>query len=202
MATQTFELVSPFLTIYAPSKKWDSTKSDLLLGQTATRLVTGEMLELSGSNGVTRGLSSTFTVNLTFAAATGEIGTGKFCAPYFSETGRGDIVTGGNVPILQFGPFEADTMLFMRVGDDAVNLGIGGGSMAGGAHTGFAVGEKVYAWPVRNPNTDKFQYDDFVWGVAPASGIADETTAFCVGRVSRISGSGASAKIRVMFGVN
>ena len=98
MATQTFELVSPFLTIYAPSKKWDTSKSDLLLGQTATRLVTGELLSYFGANSVTRpdsGIVANAVLN----------GLETWVAPYFSETGRGDIVTGGNVPVLQFGPF-------------------------------------------------------------------------------------------------
>ena len=108
MATQTFELVSPFLSVYAPSKKWDTSKSDLLLGQTSTRLVTGELLEYFGANSVTRPASG-------IAANTALDGLTQWVAPYFSETGRGDIVTGGNVPVLQFGPFEADTMLFMRV---------------------------------------------------------------------------------------
>ena len=198
MATQTFELVSPFLTIYAPSKKWDTSKSDLLLGQTANRLVTGELLSYKDANSVTRPDN---------AITLGQVlnGLTKWAAPYFSETGRGDIVTGGNVPVLQFGPFEADTMLFMRKGDDsvAVNANAGLGNLANGAHDGFAIGDKVYAAAVRNPITGNLSNTEYVIGIAPASGIANAATgAICVGRVSRISGSGASQKIRVMFGVN
>jgi hypothetical protein len=198
MATQTFELVSPFLTIYAPSKKWDTSKSDLLLGQTATRLVTGELLSYFGANSVTRPDSG-------LAAATLDAQT-SWCAPYFSETGRGDIVTGGNVPVLQFGPFEADTMLFMRKDDDHGSItqaGAGQGNLANGPHAGFAIGEKVFACAVRNPlNGSTFDANNYVIGIAPAAGINNADAAICVGRVSRIIGSGAKAKIRVMFGVN
>lgn len=199
MATQTFELVSPFLTVYAPSKKWDSTQSDLLLGQTAKRLVTGELLEYTGANGVTR----------TTAHGINNAGLDpytKFCAPYFSETGRGDIVTGGSVPVLQSGPFEADTMCFMRKNDDdaSINASAGAGSLALGPHAGFVVGAPVYAAAVRNPlNGDTFDVNNYIIGIAPASGLSSITDAFMVGRVSRINiGSGASAKIRVIFGVN
>tara|TARA_Y100000592_G_scaffold100899_1_gene183586 strand:- start:214 stop:822 length:609 start_codon:yes stop_codon:yes gene_type:complete len=202
MATQTFELVSPFLTIYAPSKKFSSAQSSLLLGQTSNRLVTGELLSYTGANGVER--SATHGIE-----ASNLNGFTKFCAPYFSETGRGDIITGGNVPVLQFGPFEADTMCFMRVGDDdaSISSSAGVGSLAGGAHTGFAVGEKVFACAVRNPlNGDTFDANNYIIGVAPASGLKAATlaNAICVGRVSRIDGlgSGASQKIRIMFGVN
>ena len=195
MATQTFELVSPFLSIYAPSKKWDTSKSDLLLGQTATRLVTGELLSYFGANSVTRPASG-----LTLGQVLN--GISVFVAPYFSETGRGDIVTGGNVPVLQFGPFEADTMLFMRAGDDSAAIQANGGlgSLAAGPHASFAVGAKVFAAAVRNPLTGNLSDTDYVIGIAPEAGL--NTAGFCVGRVSRIIGSGAKAKIRVMFGVN
>ena len=198
MATQTFELVSPFLTIYAPSKKWDTSKSDLLLGQTATRLVTGELLSYFGANSVTRpdsGIVANAVLN----------GLETWVAPYFSETGRGDIVTGGNVPVLQFGPFEADTMLFMRAGDDSAAIAGGAfnGSLSAGEHGSFAIGEKVYAAPVRNPLTGNLSDSDYVIGIAPAAGINNAGDAICVGRVSRIiNAGGANTKIRVMFGVN
>lgn len=195
MATQTFELVSPFLTIYAPSKKWDASQSDLLLGQTSNRLVTGELLEYFGANSVKRPDSS--------IAAADVAGITKFVAAYFSETGRGDIVTGGNVPVLQFGPYEADTMLFMRGGDDGFTGGEGDGNLANGPHGDFAIGDKVFACAVRNPlNGSSFNANNYVIGIAPAGGITNAADAVCVGRVSRIIGSGASAKIRVMFGVN
>lgn len=198
MATQTFELVSPFLTIYAPSKKW-AGDSSLLLGQTATRLVAGELLSYTGANGVER----TSTHGIGAAVVSGQL---TWCAPYFSETGRGDIVTGGNVPVLQFGPFEADTMCFTRSGDQNFAVGEGQGTLGAGPLTGaggFNVGEKVYAAAVRNPlNGSTFNTSNYIIGVAPAAGINNEADAICVGRVSRIIGSGASAKIRVMFGVN
>jgi len=197
MATQTFELVSPFLSVYAPSKKWDTSKSDLLLGQTSTRLVTGELLSYFGANSVTRP-DSGIVANAVLP------GIEKFVAPYFSETGRGDIVTGGNVPVLQFGPFEADTMLFMREGDDSAAIAAGAfaGNLTAGAHNALNIGEKVFAAPVRNPLTGNLSATDYVIGVAPASGISNAASAVCVGRISRIIGSGAKAKIRVMFGVN
>lgn len=195
MATQTFELVSPFLTIYAPSKKWDTSQSDLLLGQTSNRLVTGELLEYFGANSVKRPTSSIGNADVA--------GITKFVAAYFSETGRGDIITGGNVPVLQFGPYEADTMLFMRGGDDGFTNGEGDGNLANGPHVDFAIGEKVFACAVRNPlNGSTFNANNYVIGIAPATGITNAADAVCVGRVSRIIGSGASAKIRVMFGVN
>lgn len=209
MATQTFELVSPFLTIYAPSKKWDTSKSDLLLGQTANRLVTGELLSYFGANSVTRPASGINAADVDAQS--------NWCAPYFSETGRGDIVTGGNVPVLQFGPFEADTMLFARAGDETFTQGEGDGTLgAGPAITtaqfanGFEVGGKVFACAVRNPlNGSTFNANNYVIGVAPLGSLsaASQTAAaagkvVCVGRVSRIIGSGAKAKIRVMFGVN
>lgn len=208
MATQTFELVSPFLTIYAPSKKW-AGDSSLLLGQTTTRLVTGELLSYTGANGVTRdsSLAQVITDATTNndAAGTVDLGLSTWCAPYFSETGRGDIVTGGNVPVLQFGPFEADTMLFMRAGDDDFNNAAAGakGSLANGPHAKLTVGAKVFAAAVRNPITGNFTASDYVIGIAPAEGINNENEALCVGRISRVDiGTGATAKIRVMFGVN
>ena len=203
MATQTFELVSPFLTIYAPSKKW-AGDSSLLLGQTSNRLVTGELLSYTGANGVVR----TSDHGVGVAVVSGQT---KWCAPYFSETGRGDIVTGGSVPVLQFGPFEADTMVFARAGDQTIANGLGGGQLSNGPllktgviTDGFEVGGKVYAAAVRNPlNGDTFSATNYVIGIAPAAYIDNEDSgAICVGRVSRIIGSGATAKIRVMFGVN
>ena len=199
MATQTFELVSPFLTIYAPSKKW-AGDSSLLLGQTATRLVTGELLSYTGANGVERP-SVTFGANKT--AANNGLGVDTFTAPYFSETGRGDIVTGGNVPVLQFGPFEADTMVFFRKGDEVLGAGsAGAGSLAAGPSDGLKiVGAPVYAAAVRNPlNGSTFDQNNYVVGIAAADDISGEGP--IIGRISRVIGSGASAKIRVMFGVN
>lgn len=199
MATQTFELVSPFLTIYAPSKKWGGDSS-LLLGQTATRLVAGELLSYKDANSVERP-SITFGNNLN--ASNNALGVGDvFTAPYFSETGRGDIITGGKVPVLQFGPFEADTMLFMREGDQNLDgSGAGQGNLAAGPVSGLSVGAPVVAAAVRNPlNGSSFDANNYVIGIAPADKVSGEGP--IIGRISRVIGSGASAKIRVMFGVN
>lgn len=193
MATQTFELVSPFLTIYAPSKKLVSTQSSLLLGQTSNKLLAGELLELTGANGVQR---PGYSVN----ADAGNINLTNAVFPFFSETGRGDIVTSGNVPILQFGPFEADTMLFERAGDNVFSSSVGQGSVAAGKHANIAVGARVYAMPVRNPLTDTLTSSDYVIGVGGS--VAQALGDFVVGRVSRIIGTGASQKVRVMFGLN
>ena len=190
MATQTFELVSPFMTIYAPSKKFDSASSSLLLGQTANRLVAGELLELVGNNGVQRPAHT--------IAAGAQTELTKFVAPYFSETGRGDIITSGNVPILQFGPFEADTMVFERNNENYANT-IGQGSLANGYHTSFAIGAPVFAASVRNPlNGSTLAADNYVIGISPNGTLGQD---FVVGRVSRLIGSGANAKVRVMFGI-
>ena len=149
MATQTFELVSPFLTIYAPSKKW-AGDSSLLLGQTSNRLVTGELLSYTGANGVERVSNTNIDQSVLMANGAKIKGTDRWVAPYFSETGRGDIVTGGNVPVLQFGPFEADTMLFQRATDvTLVGNGDGQGNLAEGPHADLKVGARVYAAPVR-----------------------------------------------------
>jgi len=197
MATQTFELVSPFLTIYAPSKKW-AGDSALLLGQTSNRLVTGELLSYVGANGATR---PTIAIGNGVDKDDNAFGINKFVAPYFSETGRGDIVTGGNVPVLQFGPFEADTMLFMRAGDDQTDAnGNGLGSLATGIAGGLDVGDAVVACAVRNPLTGNFNSSDYVVGVGPSSLVSNPGPV--IGRISRVIGSGASQKIRVMFGVN
>lgn len=199
MATQTFELVSPFLSIYAPSKKWDTSKSDLLLGQTSTRLVTGELLSYFGANSVTR---PSIAIGNNLNALNNALGFAEFVAPYFSETGRGDIVTGGNVPVLQFGPFEADTMLFMREGDETTDAnGEGAGSLAAGPVAGLDVGAAVVAAAVRNPlNGSTFNSNNYVVGIAPAAKVSNAGQV--IGRISRVIGSGAKAKIRVMFGVN
>tara|TARA_B100000214_G_scaffold375560_1_gene362683 strand:+ start:2102 stop:2686 length:585 start_codon:yes stop_codon:yes gene_type:complete len=194
MATQTFELVSPFLTIYAPSKKLVSTQSSLLLGQTSNKLLAGELLELTGANGVQR---PTYDVN----AAGANKALEKVVFPFFSETGRGDIVTSGNVPILQFGPFEADTMLFERASDATFDANsIGNGDVANGKHANIVVGARVYAMPVRNPLTNTLSASDFVIGVGASVGAIGSN--YVVGRVSRIIGTGASQKVRVMFGLN
>ena len=200
MATQTFELVSPFLTIYAPSKKWGGDSS-LLLGQTASRLVAGELLTYKDANSVER---PSVSFGQSLDASNNELGLGnQFAAPYFSETGRGDIITGGKVPVLQFGPFEADTMVFMREGDQNLDgNGAGQGNLAAGPVSGLSVGAKVVAAAVRNPlNGSSFDSSNYVIGIAPHD-TGRRNARPVIGRSSRVIGSGAAAKIRVMFGVN
>lgn len=93
-------------------------------------------------------------------------------------------------------------MLFERDGDEAFDAnGEGGGSLAAGAHGDITVGARLFAMPVRNPlNGAVLSSASYVYGVGASVGSID--TAFCVGRVSRIIGSGASQKIRVLFGIN
>lgn len=200
MATQTFELVSPFLTIYAPSKKW-AGESNLLLGQTSNRLVAGELLVYTGANSVTRHSNTDSDGSTVLAEANSKINASTdFAAPYFSETGRGDLITGGSVPVLQFGPFEADTMCFQRANDITFSSGTTTGTLAEGAHTNFKVGAPVYAGPVRNPITGNFTPTDYVLGVVVD--VANASSARVIGRVSRVPAAGSSQKIRIMFGVN
>jgi hypothetical protein len=169
MAKQTFELVSPFLSIYTPSKTWNMD-NNLLLGQTINHLVPGEFLEIDSSYGVARGA----------------VGKGvKPAFAFFSEPGRGDIVTGGKIPILQFGPYEADTTVFLRD--------------ANGEAVGLAVGDAVSITDVQDPANPTA-------GIAAGNlthrGISTaEAGAFVIGYVSRRTGSGSNMKIRIMCGI-
>ena len=168
MAKQTFELVSPFLSIYVPSKTWNMD-SNLLLGQTANHLVPGEFLEIDSSYGVVRGTGA---------------GT-KPSFAFFSEPGRGDLVTGGKIPILQFGPYEADTAVYLRdANGEAVDL---------------QIGDAVSVTDVQDPANPTV-------GVDAASlthrGIRTAQAGdFVVGYVSRRIGSGSNMKIRIMCGI-
>lgn len=164
MAKQTFELVSPFLSIYAPSRTWGGDSS-LLLGQTANHLLPGEFLSLKDDYSVERGSDSDVP---SFA--------------FFSEPGRGDLVTGGKIPVLQFGPYEADTSIYLR----DVN----------GAPSGFSVGAAVSVGDVQHPEDPTNNGNTPCRGIKPAA--AGE---FVVGYVSRILGSGVNTKIRILVGV-
>ncbi len=199
MATQTFELVSPFLSIYAPSRTF-SGNSSLLKGQTDNALVTGELLSYDANYGVTRTLPANFN-NGDAADANSVPGF-----VYFSETGRGDIITGGKVPVLQFGPYEADTMVFQRAANGALLAGDDNSALST-SHIGATVG--VVA--VRNPI--KFALNTEAAGAAHNShyvvaglGIIDAAQAaagcFVAGRISRITGTGANMKVRILFGIN
>lgn len=164
MAKQTFELVSPFLSIYAPSRSWGGDSS-LLLGQTTNHLLPGEFLEIQDDYSVNRGNSSA-----------------KPSFVFFSEPGRGDIVTGGKIPVLQFGPYEADTSIYIR-------------NAATGAPDGFTVGAAVSVAAVQHPDVPAS-------GNKPLRGIKPAAAGeFVVGYVSRIIGSGVNAKIRILVGI-
>ena len=166
MAKQTFELVSPFLSIYAPSRTWGGA-SNLLLGQTTNHLVPGEFLSLKSDYSVERGTSDQVP---SFA--------------FFSEPGRGDLVTGGKIPVLQFGPYEADTSVYLRTAQ-------------GEPHADLQVGVAVTVTDVQNPN-------DPTNVATPCRGIQPVTQAaqgdYIVGYVSRVTGTGVNQKIRIICG--
>lgn len=192
MAIQTFELVSPFLSIYAPSKVWKGDNA-LLLGQTANALSTGEMLKIDGASyGVLR------ASDLENDGTTGSITLAPGFS-YFSETGRGDVVTSGRIPVLQFGPYEADTMIFDRAADGSlINENDDGLSAAD-------VGKAVGIFGVRHHKD--FASADFGTGAYIQSGLGclsnDQLTggAFKVGYISRITGTGANMRVRILFGI-
>jgi hypothetical protein len=134
-------------------------------------LVPGEFLEIDSSYGVDRGSSSTAP---SFA--------------FFSEPGRGDLVTGGKVPILQFGPYEADTSVYLRQVNGSPDAGL------------LTVGAAVSVTDVQNPATpalDPGNANNLTHrGIKPA---ADGD--FVVGYISRITGTGSNTKIRIMCGI-
>lgn len=171
MAKQTFELVSPFLSIYCPSRKWDGT-SDLLLGQTTNHLVPGEFLEMTATYGVNRG-----TVD----------GADVPSFAFFSEPGRGDLVTGGKIPVLQFGPYEADTSVYLRQAN-------------GNPAAGLSLGAAVSITNVQNPSTPAL--DPAVNANVPCRGIkAAADGDFVVGYISRVIGTGINTTFRIMVGI-
>ncbi|MGA1353690.1 MAG: hypothetical protein ACO32I_02745 [Candidatus Limnocylindrus sp.] len=196
MATQTFELVSPFLSIYAPSRTFGGDPS-LLKGQTENALIPGELLSFDANYGVTRVKPAAFN--------DGSVGDAndKPGFVFFSETGRGDIVTGGKVPVLQFGPFEADTMVFQRntagtlvIGDDSTELSTN--------HIGARVGVVAVRHPLKYSNANAANANGSL--IIPGLGILhnDQVAggAFVVGRIARVLGTGANMKVRVLFGIN
>lgn len=204
MAIQTFELVSPFLSIYTPSKVWKGDSS-LLLGQTTNALTPGEMLQITADYGADR-LADLVDANQNNNADTITAADGTTLAQnkvpafaFFSETGRGDIVTGGRIPLLQFGPYEADTMIFDR-GADGILI-----NEAGAALSTADIGKPVGVFAVRN-------YKDFasanpVQGTLMQSGLAVlsyeqiKNGAFKAGYISRISGVGTKMRVRILFGI-
>lgn len=206
MASSTFELVSPFLSIYTPSRTWNGAPN-LLRGQTNNALVAGELLSIDSNNGVNRVLPSSNAFNNGDAADA--LSSPAFV--YFSETGRGDIVTGGKVPVLQFGPYEADTAVFQRnasgvlvAGDDSTALS--------SSHIGKPVGIVAVRHPSKYASAaasvaagQSFAADSTKDLVIPGLGILSSTQlqagCFVVGYISAIIGSGTNMKVRILFGL-
>ena len=202
MASQTFELVSPFLSIYAPART--IADSTLLNGKTTNALVPGELLVLDSSYQVKRPLDV-----ITKFDAGNDNADEVSRAPgfvFFSETGRGDIVTGGKVPVLQFGPYEADTAVFARS-----QAGILQTASYGGALTSSDIGKAVGIVATRNPNSFASanangaggDHDDnhIVAGLGVLSAAQLSGNAYRVGYISRIIGAGTSMKVRILFGI-
>lgn len=130
-----FEIVGPgFLQCWVPSRAYagDSTE---LTGQLATRLRPGEFLALVADGKVDRG--------------SGDGGTAP-AFPYFSETGRGDIVTGGKVPVI-FGPtYEAETKLVARKTDGSIDAT--NDTNIANPNVDFAVGDRLCVCDVYAPD--------------------------------------------------
>ena len=177
MASQTFELVSPFMSIYAPART--IADSTLLNGKTTNALVPGELLVMDSSYQVKRPLD-VVTKFGTDADNADEVSRAPGFV-FFSETGRGDIVTGGKVPVLQFGPYEADTgkavgIVATRNPNSFASAGAG---VAGAAH-----GD-----------------NHIVAGLGVLSSAQLSGNAYRVGYISRIIGAGTSMKVRILFGI-
>jgi hypothetical protein len=169
-----FEIVGPgFLQCWVPSRVYAGDAAHLT-GQSTTRLRPGEFLELNVDGKVVRGTP----------AAAGKAGVNP-AFPYFSETGRGDIVTGGKVPVI-FGPtYEAETKLVARKADGTVDAD------ANNAGNAFAVGDRLCV-------CDVFAPDDLVnkvyrglrrmtaTEINPAEDTTKAETVVCVGFVTRV----------------
>lgn len=167
-----FEIVGPgFLQCWVPSRAYagsaDGKLTDLT-GQSATRLRPGEFLELVADGKVDRGSAN---------------GGTKPAFPYFSETGRGDIVTGGKVPVI-FGPtYEAETKLVARTAAGAIDAD------DDGAASIFAVGDRLCVCDVYAPDdlTNKIYRGLRKMTAAeinPAEAAASKVV--CVGFVTRV----------------
>ena len=156
-----FEIVGPgFLQCWVPSRTYagsaDGKLADLT-GQSATRLRPGEFLELVDDGKVDRGSADGGTAP---------------AFPYFSETGRGDIVTGGKVPVI-FGPtYEAETKLVARTA-----AGVMDADNAGGANA-FAVGDRLCVCDVFAPDdlTNKIYRGLRKMTAAEVAGVAAVTS--------------------------
>jgi hypothetical protein len=199
----TFELVSPFLSIYAPSRTFSGVSS-LLDGKTNNALVPGELLSLDANYGVNRVVPT----KLSDGTADQAMYSLSPAFAFFSETGRGDLTTGGKVPVLQFGPYEADTQVFARL-EDGTLVGADGTS----ALTTTSIGAPVGVMGVRHPSKYASAAVGKVAGNAHADsslviaglGVLSNTQvkdgAHVVGYISRITGTGANMKVRVLFGL-
>lgn len=202
MASQTFELVSPFMSIYAPART--IADSTLLNGKTTNALVPGELLVMDGSYQVKRPLD-VVTKFGTDADNADEVSRAPGFV-FFSETGRGDIVTGGKVPVLQFGPYEADTSVFARS-----SAGILQTNNYTGALGANDIGKAVGIFAVRNPNSyasadpgaagAAHNDNHIVAGLGVLSAAQLSGNAYRVGYISRIIGAGTSMKVRILFGI-
>jgi hypothetical protein len=184
MATQTFELVSPFLSIYAPSRTYGGSSAHLK-GQSNDALVAGELLIMNSNYGVER------------PADPGNFNADPSSVPgfvFFSETGRGDLITGGKVPVLQFGPYEADSMVFER---SAAGVLL---NETGADLSSSDIGKPVGIATVRHPT--KYADGVAVSGLTVLTANEIAAGAFVAGRISRITGTGANMKVRVLFGIN
>ena len=208
MANQTFELVSPFLSIYAPSRTFNGG-SELLLGQTNNALVPGELLSFDTTNtnyGVNREIPAKLAGNAADTVAT------QPGFVFFSETGRGDLITGGKVPVLQFGPYEADTQVFARAVTGVLRNEAAGADLTAANGVGKPVGIAAVRHPTKfasaAPNTNAGAayggdtgLDLLIPGLTVLNATQIAAGAFVAGHISRITGSGANMKVRVLFGL-
>lgn len=204
----TFELVSPFLSIYAPSRTFNGDSS-LLDGKTTNALVPGELLSFDTSNanyGVTREMPADLAGN-----AAGDVATQPGFV-FFSETGRGDLITGGKVPVLQFGPYEADTQVFARDVNGILQNEIAGQALSAANGIGKPVGIAAVRHPTlyatAAPNTaagaaygGDTGTDLIIPGLTVLNATQIAAGAFVAGYISRITGTGVNMKVRVLFGL-
>lgn len=199
----TFELVSPFLSIYAPSRTFSGDPS-LLDGKTNNALVPGELLSMDSNYGVNRTVPS----KLSDGTADQDMYSLSPAFVFFSETGRGDLITGGKVPVLQFGPYEADTQVFARLANGTLVSSNGTTALSSND-----IGAPVGAMAVRHPSLyasaasgktagqAHADTDLVVAGIGVLSNAQVKDGAHVLGYISRITGTGANMKVRILFGL-